>query len=319
MIVRTVAFALEATFTRFFLTGSGMEFKDYYKTLGVPRSASPDEIKKAYRRLARMYHPDVSTEADAEARFKEVNEANEVLSDRDKRSAYDRLGANWRAGQDFRPPPGWAGRAGSGNSRGAGVDGFSDFFESLFGARGARAGAGFQTRGADRSAIAKITLDQAMHGTEVTVSGGDNGAGRRVRIPAGAHNGLRLRVRGQGEPGVGGGAPGDLLLEVRVLPDPRYRLDGRDLHRDLPITPWEAALGSTIEAPTLQGMVHLKIPPGTQSGKVMRLKGRGLPGKTAGDLFLRLMIEVPPVDEAGAWYEEMARTSDFQPRSRLRP
>ena len=296
-----------------------MEYKDYYKILGVPRSAGQDEIKKAYRRLARMYHPDVSTEADAEARFKEVNEANEVLSDREKRSAYDRLGANWRAGQDFRPPPGWAGRAGGGSSGGAGFDGFSDFFESMFGARGGRSGAGFQMRGADRSAIAKITLDQAMHGTEVTVSGGSNGAGRRVRIPAGAHNGLRLRVRGQGEPGTGGGASGDLLLEVRVLPDPRYRLDGSDLHRDLPVTPWEAALGATIEAPTPQGMAHLKVPPGTQSGKVMRLKGRGLPGKTAGDLFLRLMIEVPPVEEAGAWYEEMARTSDFQPRSRLRP
>jgi len=295
-----------------------MEFKDYYRILGVPRSASQDDIKKAYRRLARKFHPDVSSQADAEARFKEINEANEVLCDPEKRSAYDRLGANWRAGQDFRPPPGWAGNGG-GPAGGQGFDGFSDFFESLFGARaaGRRRSPGFQMRGADRSAIAEITLDQALQGTEVTVNGGSGGA-RRVRIPPGAHNGTRLRVRGQGDPGAGAGSAGDLLLEIRVRPDPRYRLEGRDLHRDLPITPWEAALGATIEAPTPQGPVHLKVPAGTQSGKVMRLKGRGLPGKTPGDLFLRLMIEVPPVDEAGQWYQEMAKNSGFRPRARLR-
>ena len=297
-----------------------MEFKDYYRILGVPRSASQDDVKKAYRRLARKYHPDVSSQADAEARFKEINEANEVLCDPEKRSAYDRLGANWRAGQDFRPPPGWAGNGGGGHAGGQGFDGFSDFFESLFGARagGRRRSPGFQMRGADRSAIAEITLDQALQGTEVTVNGGSGGS-RRVRIPPGAHNGTRLRVRGQGDPGAGAGSAGDLLLEIRVRPDSRYRLEGRDLHRDLPITPWEAALGATIEAPTPQGPVHLKVPAGTQSGKVMRLKGRGLPGKTPGDLFLRLMIEVPPVDEAGQWYEEMAQSSDFRPRARLRP
>jgi curved DNA-binding protein len=296
-----------------------MEFKDYYRILGVPRSASQDEIKKAYRRLARKYHPDVSSQADAEARFKEINEANEVLSDPEKRSAYDRLGANWRNGQDFRPPPGWAGRAGVGDAGGQGFDGFSDFFESMFGGRaGRRRASGFQMRGADRSAVAEITLDQALHGTEVMVGGGP-GEPRRVRIPAGAHNGTRLRVRGQGEPGAGGGPAGDLLLEIRVQPDPRYRLEGRDLHRDLPITPWEAALGATIEAPTPQGMVNLKVPAGTQSGKVMRLKGRGLPGKTPGDLYLRLMIEVPPADEAGEWYEAMAKNSRFRPRVGLRP
>ena len=297
-----------------------MEFKDYYRILGVPRSASQEEIKKAYRRLARKYHPDVSAQADAEARFKEVNEANEVLCDPEKRSAYDRLGANWRAGQDFRPPPGWAGNGGAGHAGGQGFDGFSDFFESLFGARsgGRRRTPGFQMRGADRSAVAEITLEQALQGTEVTVNGGSGGS-RRVRIPPGAHTGTRLRVRGQGDPGAGAGSPGDLLLEIRVRPDPRYRLDGRDLHRDLPITPWEAALGATIEAPTPQGLVHLKIPAGTQSGKAMRLKGRGLPGKTPGDLFLRLMIEVPPAEEARQWYEEMARSSGFRPRARLRP
>jgi len=297
-----------------------MEFKDYYRILGVPRSASQDDIKKAYRRLARKYHPDVSSQSDAETRFKEINEANEVLGDPERRSAYDRLGANWRAGQEFRPPPGWAGRAAGGAGAGQGFDGFSDFFESLFGGRAGarRRGAGFQMRGADRTGVAEITLDQALHGTEVTVNGGA-GESRRVRIPPGAHNGTRLRVRGQGEPGAGSGTPGDLLLEIRVRPDPRYRLEGRDLHRDMPITPWEAALGANIEAPTPQGMVRLRIPPGTQSGKVMRLKGRGLPGKTPGDLYLRLMIEVPPAEEAAQWYEEMAKTSGFRPRARLRP
>ncbi len=298
-----------------------MEFKDYYRILGVPRSASQDDIKKAYRRLARKYHPDVSSQSDAETRFKEINEAHEVLGDPERRSAYDRLGANWRAGQEFRPPPGWAGRGGGApGGGGQGFDGFSDFFDSLFGGRagGRRRGAGFQMRGADRTGVAEITLDQALQGTEVTVNGGSGGS-RRVRIPPGAHTGTRLRVRGQGEPGAGAGTPGDLLLEIRVRPDQRYRLEGRDLHRDLPITPWEAALGATIDAPTPQGMVRLRIPPGTQSGKVMRLKGRGLPGKTPGDLYLRLMIEVPSVEEAGQWYEEMAKTSGFRPRARLRP
>ncbi|TVP89812.1 MAG: J domain-containing protein [Thioalkalivibrio sp.] len=296
-----------------------MEFKDYYRILGVSRSASQDDIKKAYRRLARKYHPDVSAQSDAETRFKEINEAHEVLGNPERRSAYDRLGANWRAGQEFRPPPGWAGRGAPGGG-GQGFDGFSDFFDSLFGGRagGRRRGAGVRMRGADRTGVAEITLDQALHGTEVTVNGASGGS-RRVRIPPGAHNGTRLRVRGQGEPGAGSGTPGDLLLEIRVRPDQRYRLEGRDLHRDLPITPWEAALGSAIDAPTPQGMVRLRIPPGTQSGRVMRLKGRGLPGKTPGDLYLRLMIEVPSAEEAGQWYEEMAKTSGFRPRSRLRP
>ncbi len=300
-----------------------MEFKDYYKILGVARSAGQDEIKKAYRRLARKYHPDVSTQGDAEERFKEINEANEALGDPERRKAYDQLGADWRSGQDFRPPPGWKGRNG-GPPGDQGFDNFSDFFESLFGARGgvrggARPRAGkVAMRGADRSGVVEITLDQALQGTEVKVSGG-SGQSRRVRIPPGAHSGTRLRVRGQGAPGVGAGAAGDLLLEIRVQPDPRYRLEGRDLYRDVPITPWEAALGSTIEAPTPQGMVRLKIPEGSQSGKVMRLKGRGLPGKNPGDLLLRLMIEVPPASEALQWYEEMERSSEFRPRAGLRP
>ncbi|AGA35226.1 DnaJ-class molecular chaperone CbpA [Thioalkalivibrio nitratireducens DSM 14787] len=297
-----------------------MQFRDYYRILGVSRSASQDEIKKAYRRLARKYHPDVSQEADAEARFKEINEASEVLGDPERRAAYDRLGPDWRGGQDFRPPPGWSGQAGAGGASGGGFDGFSDFFDSLFGGRpgGRRAGPGFGARGADRSAVAEISLEQALHGTELTVNGAA-GEGRRVRIPPGAHNGTRLRVKGQGDPGMGPGSAGDLLLEIRVRPDPRYRLEGRDLYRDVPITPWEAALGSTIEAPTPQGTVKLRIPAGSQSGKMMRLRGRGLPGKTPGDLYLRLMIEVPPAAEAGQWYEEMARVSSFRPREGLQP
>ncbi|HSM28258.1 MAG TPA: DnaJ C-terminal domain-containing protein [Thioalkalivibrio sp.] len=299
-----------------------MEFRDYYKILGVARSASQDDIKKAYRRLARKYHPDVSQEPDAEPRFKEINEANEVLGDPERRASYDQLGPGWRPGQEFRPPPGWAGRrTGPGGPGGApNFDGFSDFFESLFGQRagGGRPKSGFRPRGADRSAVAEITLEQALKGTEVTLNV-PNGPSRRVRIPPGAHTGTRMRVRGQGDPGPSGGASGDLLLEIRVRPDSRYRLEGRDLHRDVPITPWEAALGATIAAPTPQGMVNLKIPPGSKSGLVMRLKGRGLPGKTPGDLLLRLMIEVPPADEARQWYEDMAQNSSFRPREGLQP
>lgn len=298
-----------------------MEFKDYYRVLGVPRSASQEDIKRAYRRLARKYHPDVSTQKNAEAKFKEINEANEVLSNPERRATYDRLGADWRSGQEFRPPPGWTSRSsGAGRQSGSGkFEGFSDFFDSLF---GGRAGSGrrssFGARGADRTELTDITLDQALHGTEVTVTTGP-GQVQRVRIPPGAQHGTRLRVRGRGDPGWGGGADGDLLLEIRIKPDSRYRLEGRDLYRDIPITPWEAALGASIDAPTPQGMVKLKIPAGAQSGKLMRLKGRGLPGPQPGDLYFRLMIEVPPVAEARQWYEQMARKSTFRPRDGMPP
>ncbi len=305
-----------------------MEYKDYYKVLGVKRDASQDEIKKAYRKLARKYHPDVSKDPDAETRIKEVNEAYEALGDPEKRKAYDQLGADWRQGQDFRPPPGWDGwtqHGGGGRARGAGgadFGGFSDFFESVFGGGGmggaGRRRGGFHARGADREARAEISLEQALKGTEVSLTDGE-GRVQRIRIPAGAKDGSRLRVRGQGDPGVGGGAAGDLLLEIRIKPDKRYRLDGRDMYRDIPITPWEAALGATIEVPTPHGSVNLKVPPGTQSGNQMRLKGKGLPGSPAGDLYLRLMIEVPPEDEAGDWYRRMAEESTFDPRADLAP
>ncbi len=310
-----------------------MEYKDYYKILGVDRNASQDDIKKAYRKLARKYHPDVSDDPEAETRIKEVNEAYEALGDPEKRKAYDQLGANWRQGQDFRPPPGWDGWTGAGAGAGAGgrargagpgaggadFGGFSDFFESIFGGGGMGGGGrrrGFDVRGADREGVVEVSLEQAMHGAELSVTD-PRGRPQRVRIPAGAKDGSRVRVRGQGDPGVGNGAPGDLLLEIRIKPDPNYRVEGRDLYRDIPITPWEAALGATIEAPTPHGAVNLKVPKGSQSGKQVRLKGKGLPGKTPGDLYLRLMIHVPPEDEAGDWYEKMAESSSFNPRELL--
>ncbi|AKJ93868.1 cytochrome C biogenesis protein [Thioalkalivibrio versutus] len=301
-----------------------MEYKDYYKILGVSRDASQDEIKKSYRKLARKYHPDVSKDPDAETRIKEVNEAYEALGDAEKRKAYDQLGSNWRQGQDFRPPPGWDGRAQYGGARGgADAGGFSDFFDSIFGGGGMgggrrRGGAGFNMRGADREGRVDISLDQALKGTEVSVQDAE-GRVQRVRIPAGAKDGSRLRVRGQGDPGVGSGGAGDLLLEIRVKPDNRYTLDGRNLYRDIPITPWEAALGATIEVPTPHGWVNLKVPAGTQSGKQMRLKGKGLPGKPPGDLYLKLLVQVPPEDEAGDWYRKMAKESSFAPRANLAP
>jgi len=303
-----------------------MEFKDYYRVLGVPRSATQDEIKRAYRRLARKYHPDVSNLRNAEAKFKEVNEANEVLSNVERRTAYDRLGPDWRSGQEFRPPPGWTSRTPTGNqTRNAGsssFEGFSEFFDSLFGARGhdrrTASGGGFTARGQDRVEITEIGLEDALNGTEVSVLT-DAGQVQRIRIPPGVQHGSRMRVRGYGDPGLGGGADGDLLLEIRIRPDSRYRLDGKDLYRDIPITPWEAALGAAIDVPTPQGMVKLKVPAGTQSGKLMRLKGRGLPGDKPGNLYLRLMIETPPVGEARQWYEQMAKNSQFRPRDGMVP
>ncbi|WP_018948420.1 DnaJ C-terminal domain-containing protein [Thioalkalivibrio sp. ALMg11] len=302
-----------------------MEYKDYYKVLGVSRDASQDTIKKAYRKLARKYHPDVSKDPDAETRIKEVNEAYEALGDAEKRKAYDQLGADWRQGQDFRPPPGWDGRTQYGGARGGpDAGGFSDFFDSVFGGGGMGGGrrrgggAGFNMRGADREGRVDISLDQALKGTEVSVQDAD-GRVQRVRIPAGAKDGSRLRVRGQGDPGVGSGGAGDLLLEIRVKPDSRYTLDGRNLYRDIPLTPWEAALGATIEVPTPHGWVNLKVPAGTQSGKQMRLKGKGLPGKPPGDLYLKLMVQLPPEDEAGDWYRKMAKESSFAPRANLAP
>ena len=310
-----------------------MQFKDYYELLGVSRTAEQDAIKKAYRRLARKYHPDVSKEPDAEERFKEVNEAYEVLSDPEKRAAYDQLGANWKAGQDFRPPPGWeqaAGFGGAGQHGFGGADfganGFSDFFETLFGGgfrqagagAGRTGGAGFRARGQDLEAELALDLETAYHGGRQTLrlSGGRT---LSVNIPAGVGDSQRIRLSGQGAQGIGGGPAGDLYLTVRIRPHELFRLEGRDVVLELPVAPWEAALGATITVPTLAGKVDLKIPAGSRAGRKMRLKGRGLPGKTPGDQYVVLRIETPPAqtEEQREFYERMRRELPFDPRAHL--
>lgn len=324
-----------------------MEYKDYYRALGVARGASKDDIKRAYRRLARKYHPDVSKEPDAEARFKEVNEANEVLKDPEKRAAYDALGNQWRAGQEFRPPPGGGGfhrefHFGTGDA-----GGFSDFFSSLFGgglggfgdglgASRSRSGVGgrredlLRRRGQDQAAHVEVGLEEAYRGTtrELRLETPERDAKGRVatrtrtlkiRVPAGVSQGRHIRLAGQGMPGPGGGPAGDLLLEVNLRPHPLYRADGRDIVLHLPVTPWEAALGATVQVPTLGGTVSLKIPPGTQSGNRMRLKGRGLPGNPPGDEYVVVEIVTPPADTEAAkgHYRRMAAAFEFNPRAKL--
>jgi curved DNA-binding protein len=326
-----------------------MKYKDYYKIMGVDRDATQDEIKRAYRKLARKYHPDVSKEPDAEARFKEVGEAYEVLKDPEKRAAYDQLGADWKAGQEFRPPPDWdAGFEFSGGGfTGGDASAFSDFFESLFGGRGmgggmgsgmgggmggfrqARGG-GFSARGEDHHAKILIDLEDAFEGPtrsiSLTAPAVDSEGHVRtrqrtlnVRIPKGIRPGQHIRLAGQGTPGIGGGSAGDLYLEVEFRPHPLYRVDGGDLHLDLPLAPWEAALGARVEVPTPKGAVDLTIPPNTAAGRKLRLNGRGLPGKTTGDLYATVRIETPPAnteDEKTA-YRRFADQFEFDPRSRM--
>jgi len=322
-----------------------MDFKDYYDTLGVSREASTDEIKRAYRKLARKYHPDVSKEADAEARFKEVGEAYEVLKDPEKRTAYDQLGADWKAGQEFRPPPGAGARAGarpggggfyyssSGGGAGAEHQGFSDFFETLFGGgrmggMGGMGGGGAEefhfrqsrpSRGEDQTARIQISLADAFHGANRTLELRTPQGGKRsirVAIPPGVTEGKRIRLAGQGMPGFNGGPAGDLFLEVGFQPHPVFEAQGRNVLVTLPVTPWEAALGETVSVPTLGGRVELKIPAGSQSGRRLRLKGRGLPGSPPGDQIVTLRIETPPADsdKARKLYEEMRSTMAFNPR-----
>ncbi len=305
-----------------------MKYVDYYKVLGVARDASQDEIKKAYRRLARKYHPDVSKEADAEQRFKEVGEAYEVLKDEEKRAAYNQLGANWKAGQDFRAPPGWDANTGFGGSGEADFGrGFSEFFESVFGGGGfsgrpgGRAGRqhGFHARrGADSRATITVSLAQVYRGDEVSVRTG-KGKMLKVKIPKGVKEGQKIRLSGQGEPGTGQAPDGDLLIEVHIREEPGYRLNGQDIEMTVPIAPWEAALGATITVPTLGGKVQLKIPAGSNSGKRMRLRGRGMPGKTPGDFFVKLEIHTPKPGtiEEEALYEQMRSVFKYDPRADL--
>lgn len=310
-----------------------MQFKDYYQVLGLPRDAGQEDIKRAYRRLARKYHPDVSKETDAEARFKEVGEAYEVLRDPEKRAAYDRFGKQWRAGQEFRPPPDWdAGfefRGAPGGAR------FSDFFETLFGgggpfAEGGAAPGGFTARGQDHHAKILISLDDAYRGgrrsvrlqmPEVDARGQLTLKQRslNVTIPRGIAAGQQIRLPGQGAPGFGGAPAGDLYLEIEFEPHARFRAEGRDIHALLPVTPWEAALGARVALPTLGGSVEVTIPAGAQSGQKLRLKGRGLPGHPDGDHYAELRMVTPPARDAGAreFYRRMAEQFRFDPRRQI--
>ena len=312
-----------------------MEYKDYYKVLGVARTANADEIKRTYRKLARRYHPDVSKEPQAEEKFKEVQEAYEVLRDPEKRAAYDQLGAQWKAGEQFRPPPDWG--KGYEFSFGGGAEdaeGFSDFFANLFGARtpfGRTGGAPFRRRGGDRHARIEIDLEDSYHGAERTirlqnpeVTADGHVALRekevRVTIPAGVAEGQQIRLRGQGESAAANGAAGDLYLEIGIRPHPLFQLEGRDVVVTLPVAPWEAALGASVEAPTLGGPVEMKIPSGARSGQRLRLKGRGLPGQPPGDEFVVLKLVLPPGESprARALYEQMQRDLAFDPRAELK-
>lgn len=315
-----------------------MEYKDYYKVLGIDRKASQDDIKQAYRKLARKYHPDVSKEANAEEKFKNVQEAYEVLKDAEKRAAYDELGSNWKAGQDFRPPPGWDGntrfqRAQSHEFTDSDFGGFSDFFSQMFG--GARGGAQaggfheFKQRGQDQHAKMTISLEDAYHGASKTLQLQmpelDPATGMmrqnlrtiKINIPAGATQGQKLRLAGQGGPGMGGGPAGDLYLEIDIAPHSLFSLKDKDVYITLPVTPWEAALGADIKVPTLGGTVGMKLAPNAHAGQKLRLKGRGLPGKPeAGNQYAIIQIEVPPAKtpEDKQLYEKMAQIMPFNPR-----
>ena len=323
-----------------------MEFKDYYQVLGVERGASEAEIKKAYRRLVRKHHPDVNKAADAQVRMQDLNEAWAVLQDPEKRAAYDRLGQRWQGGGDFQPPPDWdagfefAGAPGAGN--GADNSDHSAFFESLFGAarRGARtrhgpADAGYNARGEDHHAKITVPLEDAFHGAVRTLSlqspvldaQGHLTLRERqlsVTIPTGLRAGQQIRLAGQGSAGLGGGAAGDLFLELQFEPHPRYRVDGRDLYLALPVAPWEAALGATVPVLTPMGTLELSVPAGSQTGRKLRLKGRGIPAAnattaatgTAGDLYAVLELVLPPAStaQAQAAYRQMAVDLAFDPR-----
>ena len=334
-----------------------MEFKDYYATLGVERTATQDEIKRAYRKLARKYHPDVSKEPDAEARFKEVAEAHEALIDTERRAAYDDIAQRHARGQPFEPPPGWdsgyeysgrgpggtASRYPSGHAGDAGDAGdFSDFFESLFGRAGFDGAEGLHRRsagtrpsgpypGQDHHAKVAIGLLDAYQGAKRMISlrmpavddAGQTTLQERqleVSIPKGVREGQHLRLSGQGAAGQGGGPSGDLYLEIQILPHPLFRLDGSDIYFDLPVAPWEAALGATVTAPTPDGSVQLSVQPGSTQGRKLRLKGKGLPGKVPGDIYAVLTIALPPSasePEQEAWRGLARAFAAYNPRAAL--
>jgi len=315
-----------------------VEYKDYYKILGVGRTATQDEISKAFKKLARLYHPDLHPgDASAEAKFKEAGEAYEVLKDPEKRKLYDQLGANWQQGQNFQPPPGFehmrGGAGGFGGGFGAG--GFSDFFETLFGGAGGQRGGfggGFQQRprrGRDAEVSYEIGLDEAYKGGPQSVSLQEQVEGPggyptmqtrtlKVNIPPGIKDGQKIRLAGQGGSGGPGGEAGDLFLKVKVRPHPQFKVKEDDVVFDLALAPWEAALGATVRVPTLDGAVEMKIPPGVGSGSKLRVRGKGLgtAGKR-GDQMVRIMIQTPKAltDEERRLFEELAKISTFTPRA----
>ncbi len=304
-----------------------MQYKDYYQILGVSRNANQDEIKRAYRKLARKYHPDVSKEKEAEHRFKEVGEAYEVLKDPQKRATYEQLGTHWRAGEEFRAPPGF-----NSNFDFSGSE-FSDFFDSLFGdrrtpGRHSTRRSPFRRTGKDQHTKIAITLEEAYQGSTRTlqVQVPEMESNRQiytkthtlnVKFPPGIIQGQKIRLSGQGSVGMGGGPNGDLYLEIEFQPHRFYRAEGRDIYMTLPITPWEAALGSTMAVPTLGGKVEMKIQAGSQSGQKLRLKGRGFPGKPPGDHYIVLQIVTPKAntEKARAFYRKMAQELPFNPRA----
>jgi curved DNA-binding protein len=292
-----------------------VEFKDYYKVMGVARDATDAQIKQAYRRLARKYHPDVSKEKNAEARFKDVGEAYEVLKDPQKRAAYDRLGAGPQPGEEFRPPPDWNTGFDFGAARAGADGGFSDFFESLFGRAGGMRGAPAQ--GEDQHARVLLDLDASLQGGARSLTLEDRTLS--VQIPKGILAGQHIRLAGQGFRGSSGDQHGDLFIEVDFQPHRLYRVDGRDLAITLPVAPWEAALGATIQTPTPGGLVDLKIPAGSRAGSKLRLKGRGIPASPPGDLYVMLEIALPPATDgkARAAYSAFAAACPFNPRAQL--
>lgn len=314
-----------------------MEFKDYYQIMGVPRDASQEAIKRAYRKLARQYHPDVSKEAKAEDKFKELGEAYEVLKDPEKRAAYDRIATGHYHGERFSPPPDWdSGFNFGGGFTGGDAAGFSDFFESLFGrsaGRGPRQGRGAwgePTMPEDRRAAIHISLEDAYAGGIQTIALEApelDPRGRvvlrsrtlKVRIPRGVREGQRIRLAGQGGAGPRGGAAADLYLEVHFKPHRLFRPEGGDIYLDLPVTPWEAALGKKVTVPTLAGKVGLMLPPNSQTGHKLRLKGRGLPGEPPGDQYvvLRIVTPEPTTPEAKALYKRMAELMPMNPRAHM--
>ncbi|MCZ6507670.1 MAG: J domain-containing protein [Acidobacteria bacterium] len=321
-----------------------MDYKDYYATLGVDRKASSADIQKAYRKLARKFHPDVNKSPEAEERFKEITEAYEVLKHSEKRVKYDQFGSAWKQAQHTGgPPPGFedifssfGGQTGRGGFEGGGAGGFSSFFEALFGGGGpARSGdwnwagtgpgatAPGRAQAADQEASIGLSLEEAAGGgtRQITISDPISGRTRtlRVKIPAGVRAGQRIRLGGQGAPAIGGGKPGDLYLRVELLPHPRFELEGNRLLTQLEVAPWEAALGGEAEVPTLTGKVRVRVPPGSSSGRKIRLRGKGFPasgGKAAGDLIAEIRVVVPaePSDEERELYEQLADVSSFRPR-----